>query len=426
MSQRRVVVTGMGVVAPNAIGLEDFSIALRKQISGIKEIDELKRLKFACTLGGVPPVTEELKKKYFSNRTLKFLTSSAVTYACIAGVDAWLDAGFLLKDKEDNTEPHWNAGTIFGVSIANVEPLHDAFILVDELKVKYTGTRVVEQTMGSAPSVYLAGLIGLGNKVTSNSSACSTGAEAILDGFEYIRLGKADIMLCGSTDSGGPYVWGGFEAMRATNQKMNDDPEGASRPMSASASGFIPGSGSGALVLEDLEHAQKRGAKIYAEVLGGATNNGGQRQGGTMTFPNYHGIRKCISEAIKNAQIKPTDIDLVCGHLTATMGDTGEIKAWSEVLQLKGKEFPYINSAKSLIGHCIAGAGSIESVAAILQINGGFIHGNKNSEDLHPEIEAIIDRERVPLQTIEKEIKIVGKSSFGFGDVNAVLFFSKF
>jgi 3-oxoacyl-(acyl-carrier-protein) synthase len=178
--------------------------------------------------------------------------------------------------------------------------------------------------------------------------------------------------------------------------------------------------------LEDLDHAQKRGAKIYAEVLGGAFNNGGQRQGGTMTFPNNNAIRKCISEAIKNANIQPKDIDLICGHLTATIGDPGEIRNWSEVLGLSGKDFPYINSTKSLIGHCLAAAGSIESVAAILQMRDGFIQGNRNSEDLHPEIEALIGRERAPLHSIDHPLKIVGKSSFGFGDVNAVVFFQRF
>ncbi len=424
--ERRVVVTGMGVVAPNAINLEEFSNALYHQKSGIKEIAELKRLGFACTLAGIPAVTEELKKKYFTELTLKFLTSSAIVYGCIAGVDAWLDAGFELKGTDEKIEPFWNAGSIFGTGIAGVEPLRDAFYKVDDMNVRRLGGRVIEQTMNSGPSAFLSGLIGLGNKVTSNSSACSTGTEGVIDGFEFIKNGKADIMLCGSTDCDGPYIWGGFDSMWVTNRKMNDRPEEASRPMSATASGFIPGAGSGALVLEELEHAQKRGARIYAEILGGHINNGGQRQGGTMTFPNNYAVRKCISQAMENAGVKAEQIDLICGHLTSTIGDVAEIRNWSEVLQLKGKDFPYVNAPKTLIGHCLAAAGSIELVAAILQMQGGFIHGNKNSVDFHPEIAAIIDREKAPLQTIQKEINIVGKSSFGFGDVNAVLFFSKF
>lgn len=423
---RRVVVTGMGVVAPNAIGLDNFSTALRNQISGIKEIEELKRLGFACTSAGIPEVSEELKRKYFTELTLKFLTSSAITYACIAGIDAWKDAGLELKNTEDNTEPYWNAGSIFGTGIAGVEPLREAFNKVDAMQVRRLGGFVIEQTMNSGPSAYLSGLIGLGNKVTSNSSACSTGTEGVIDGYEFIKNGKADIMLCGSTDCDGPYIWGGFDSMWVTNRKMNEKPEESSRPLSATASGFIPGAGSGALVLEELEHAQKRGARIYAEILGGAINNGGQREGGTMTFPNNHAVRKCISEAMKNANVTPDQIDLICGHLTSTIGDVGEVRNWGEALNRKGKDFPYINAPKTFIGHCLAAAGSIELVAAILQMRDGFIHGNKNSVDLHPEIAAIIDRERAPLETIEKQINIVGKSSFGFGDVNAVLFFSKF
>ncbi len=421
---RRVVVTGMGVVAPNAIGLDNFSKALRDQISGIKEIAELKRLGFACTSAGVPHIPEELKKKYFTDLTLKYLTSSAILYACIAGEDAWRDAGFEPKGKEE--EPYWNAGSIFGTGIAGVEPLREAFNKVDAMQVRRLGGFVIEQTMNSGPAAYISGHLGLGNKVTSNSSACSTGTEGVIEGYEFIKNGKADVMLCGSTDCDGPYIWGGFDSMWVTNRKMNDRPEEASRPMSASASGFIPGAGSGALVLEELEHAQQRGARIYAEILGGAVNNGGQRQGGTMTFPNNVAVRKCISQAMKNANITAKDIDLICGHLTSTIGDVTEIRNWAEELGRKGKDFPYVNAPKTLIGHCLAAAGSIELVAAILQMRDGFIHGNRNSTDFHPEIAAVIDRERAPLQTIEKQVNIVGKSSFGFGDVNAVLFFSKF
>jgi len=128
---KRVVITGMGVVSPNAVNLDQFASALKNQISGLKEVEELKRLGFACTIGGIPPVTDDLKKQYFPELTLKFLTSSAVTYACIAGLDAWKDAGLDVKGPDD--EPYWNAGCIFGTGIAGAEPLHAAFKGVDEM-----------------------------------------------------------------------------------------------------------------------------------------------------------------------------------------------------------------------------------------------------------------------------------------------------
>ena len=196
--------------------------------------------------------------------------------------------------------------------------------------------------------------------------------------------------------------------------------------MSATASGFVPGSGGGALILETLESAMERNASIYAEILGGAVNSGGQRGGGTMTAPNSISVQRCIKAAVKNAGIHAKDIDLINGHLTATVKDPVEIQNWATALGRKGKDFPYIHTLKSMIGHCLSGAGSIESVAAILGLKNGFIFPNTNCEDIHPEITKIIDANKIPQQLIETDtVEIVAKASFGFGDVNACLIFKK-
>ena len=233
-------------------------------------------------------------------------------------------------------------------------------------------------------------------------------------------------MLAGSTSDSGPYIWGGFDAMRVCTFKHNSSPEQGSRPMSASASGFVPGSGAGAMLIEDLETALARGARIYAEILGGNVNSGGQRGLGTMTAPNPIAVQKCIKGAITNAGIHSFEIDAINGHLTATSKDSLEIQNWSEALQRNGTDFPYINSLKSMVGHCLSGAGSIESVASVLQLYHGFIFPNSNCNDLHPEITAVIDEAKIPRNMIEKEIKIVAKASFGFGDVNGCVLFKKF
>jgi 3-oxoacyl-(acyl-carrier-protein) synthase len=280
--------------------------------------------------------------------------------------------------------------------------------------------------MASGISAYLGGILGLGNQTTTNSSACTTGAEAILMGFERIQIGKSKRMLVGSCSGHSPYLWGGFDAMRVMTYKHNETPEKGSRPMSASASGFVPGSGAGALVLESLESALERGATIYAEVLGGNINAGGQRNGGTMTSPNSVAVQHCIVNAIKDAGILAQDIDLINGHLTATIKDALEIKNWAEALQLKGANFPYIQSLKSMVGHCITAAGSIESVAAVLQLKEGFVFPSVNCEDMHPEIIKIIDTKKLSKQTINKELNIIAKASFGFGDVNACVIFKKY
>ena len=217
-----------------------------------------------------------------------------------------------------------------------------------------------------------------------------------------------------------------FDAMRVMTYKHNDTPEKGSRPMSETASGFVPGSGAGALVLESLESALERGATIYAEVLGGAVNSGGQRNGGTMTAPNSKAVQRCIREAIKEAGISANDIDVINGHLTATIKDPVEIENWSIALDRKGTDFPYINSLKSMVGHCLAAAGSIESVAAVLQLRENFIFPSINCEDVHPEIAQLIDVEKIPTTAIHQEVNIVAKASFGFGDVNACVIFKKY
>jgi len=280
--------------------------------------------------------------------------------------------------------------------------------------------------MNSGVTSYISGRLGLGNRVITNSAACATGTQAILMGYEYIKDGYAKRMVVGSAEHVDTYVYGAFDSMRVLSRKFNDHPEQASRPMSLTAGGFIPGSGAGALVLEDLDFALERGAKIYAEVLGGSSNSGGQRLGGTMTAANPTGVTRCISEAMTASGIKPEQIDLISGHLTATNADKQEIQNWSDVLQLKGDNFPLTNSLKSMIGHCLSAAGSIETVASILQIVHDFVHPNINLEDPNPEITNLVSLNSLPVKMIKKEVNIVAKANFGFGDVNSCLILSKF
>jgi 3-oxoacyl-[acyl-carrier-protein] synthase-1 len=282
------------------------------------------------------------------------------------------------------------------------------------------------QTMASGISAYLGGILGLGNQVTTNSSACTTGTEALLLGFERIKNGKAKRMLVGSSSDSSLYTWGGFDAMRVMSYKHNDSPEQGSRPMSETASGFVPGSGAGALVLESLESALERKATIYAEVLGGNINSGGQRNGGTLTAPNAEAVQKCIRDAIVDAGIAAAEIDAINGHLTATSKDSLEIENWTKALHRKGADFPYINSLKSQVGHCLAAAGAIEAVASVLQIKDQFVFPNINCEDVHPEISELISSDSIPIKMIEKNMNMVVKASFGFGDVNACVIFKKY
>ncbi len=420
----RVVITGLGVAAPNGVGVPDFKNAIKNGISGIEYFEELEAMNFSCCIGGIPEVSEVLKQQYLTSLQLRNFNSSGILYGCIAGMDAWKDAGFAISDDKATD---WDSGAIFGTGLSGVDKMREAIYKLDDKNVKRLGSTTVAQTMTSGISAYLGGILGLGNQVTTNSSACSTGTEAILMAFERIQAGRAKRMLVGSCSDHGPYLWGGFDAMRVMNYKSNDAPQKASRPMSETASGFVPGSGAGALVLESLESALERGATIYAEILGGAVNSGGQRDGGTMTAPNSIGVQRCIREAVENAGISVDQIDSINGHLTATTKDPDEVQNWAIALGRKGKGFPYINSLKSMVGHCLSAAGAIESVAVILQLKDDFLFPSINCEDVHPDIAKIIDVEKIPQQLKENlDLQIIAKASFGFGDVNACTIFKKY
>ena len=274
--------------------------------------------------------------------------------------------------------------------------------------------------MCSGTSAKISGLLGLGNQVTANSSACSTGTEAIIMGAQRIQHGLAKRMLVGGVEAAHSHIWAGFDSMRVLSKKFNDRPEEASRPMSASAEDlFLAVARS--LVIEELQTALDRGANILAEIVGTDINCGGMRNGGSMTAPSPLGVKRCIRNAMLLAEIKAEEIDYINGHLTATMADPMELRNWQEALELPDEKFPIINSTKSMIGHALGAAGAIETVATLLQMNQGFVHKSLNCQDLHGDIEHL--SQSIPQEILEKNINIAAKASFGFGDVNSCIIF---
>ena len=418
----RVVITGLGVIAPNGCGLDDFSAAIKNGVSGIRFDPRLRDLLFSCQLAGEPQVSDELINEGFSALELRNFNSTGILYGVLAGIEAWKHAGLPI----DLTEPDYDSGSVFGAGSSGIDKFRESIYKIDQLQMRKLGSTVVIQTMLSGITAYLGGKLGMGNQVTTNSSACITGVESILMGFDRIRTGRAKRMLCGSTSDSGPYIWAGFDAMKVCTYKFNDRPAEGSRPMSASASGFVPGAGSGALLLESLDSALDRGVPIYAEVLGGHINSGGQRGNGSITAPNGQAVQRCIQQALKETGIRAAEVDVINAHLTATSKDPDEILNWSAALDRKGANFPYVSALKSMTGHCLSGAGSIECVSAVLQLYEDFLFPNLNCEDLHPRITDCIDQQSIPQKLIRKELNILAKASFGFGDINACILFKKY
>jgi 3-oxoacyl-(acyl-carrier-protein) synthase len=385
---RRVVVTGLGVLAANGNNVHDFELALRKGQSGITRNEKMVEHGFGCLVAGVPRGVDEIAASYFDEEELLAMNSGH-RVASIVAVDAWTDAD-LERPARDDDRVDWDSGTVLGTGVGGMDSIAARVVpLTDAKKVRRLGSTAVEQVMASGISARVSGLLALGNQVTTNSSACSTGSEAIAEGFLRIRNGLAKRMLCGGAEAASHYIWSGFDAMRVLCRKFNDAPERASRPMSASAAGFVPSAGAGALLLESLESARERGARIYAEVLGAALNCGGHRGGGSMTAPNPESVQRCIRGALADAGIDAGAVGAINGHLTATGADAGEVRSWAAALGC-----------------------------------GGFVHPSVNCEDVHPEIEPWAASIPQTLRTTP-DLEIFMKAGFGFGDVNACLVFRK-
>ena len=418
---RRVVVTGLGVVAPNGTGVPAFEEALRAGRSGVRANAHMAEGGFACQVAGVPEGTDELAEKSFDPELLLAMNGSH-RYAALAALEAWLDAG-LARPALDSEAVDWSAGCVLGTGIGGMDTIAARVVpLVDAKKVRRLGSTAVEQVMASGVSARLSGLLALGNQVTTNSSACSTGTEAVIEGMLRIRHGLAERMLCGGVEAASHYIWAGFDAMRVLAKSWNDDPESASRPLSASAGGFVPAAGAGVLLLESLDSARARGARIRAEVLGGALNCGGHRGGGSMTAPNPAGVERCIRAALADAEIAPDAVDVIDGHLTATGADAREVHAWARALGRPPERFPALTATKSLIGHALGAAGGIECAASVLMAQGGFVHASRNCEDVHPDVAEFAGAIAHETRAIP-DLRAVAKAGFGFGDVNAVVLF---
>lgn len=421
--KERVVITGLGVVAPNGHGLTAYEQALKNGVSGIRHHQHLAEHKFACQVGGIPQGIDEIKQHYLSQESLLAM-NEAMIFGAVAAIDCWRDAKLPEIDSRGD-EVDWDTGAIIGTGISGLDTIGEKLVpLTNAGKVRRLGSTMVEQVMASSSSANIGGILGLGGQVTTNSSACTTGTEAIANGYHTIQMGHSKRVMVGGTEGSSLYSWAGFDAMRVLSRSYNDNPEQASRPMSASAGGFVPGSGAGMLMLESLSSAEARGAYIYAEVLGVDVNCGGQRNGGSTTFPNPVGVQRCIQTALNRAGISGSEVDLINGHLTATMADPYEVKNWQQALNCKPQDLPLINSTKSMIGHALGAAGGLECVASVLQLDKGFVHGSLNCEDIHPDLMPFANS--IVQKTQASDAQVLAKASFGFGDVNACVVFKKF
>lgn len=414
MSKKRIVVTGMGIVSCFGSDVETFYEKLLAGTSGIVPIEGFPVEEYPTRFAGVVrdfDVGDYMDKKQ-ARRVDPF-----IRYTMVSGKKALEHAG-LDKDALEKLDKK-RCGIVIGSGMGGMSIFYDGVETILKKSFKRLTPFFVPYIITNMGGALLAIDIGFKGPNFSISTACATSNFCINAAAEQIQQGKADLMICGGAEAPiTPIGLAGFVAIGALSTR-NDDPTKASRPWDKNRDGFVMGEGAGVLVLESLEHAQKRGATILAEYLGGAVNCDAYH----MTNPDREGVQNCIENAIKDAGIEKEDVNYINAHATSTpVGDLCEIGAVKNIFGDHGKNIK-INSSKSMLGHCLGAAGGLESVATIQAILTSQVHPTINIEDLEPELEGL---DVVSDQKQEHKVMCALNNSFGFGGHNSTLVFAPY
>ncbi|MGB0187341.1 MAG: beta-ketoacyl-ACP synthase I [Aequoribacter sp.] len=403
---KRVVITGLGIVSCLGNDAKTVTESLLNGTSGIKTDESHIEMGLRSHISGRPTVDFA---EHIDRKQLRFM-GDAAAYAYIAMQQAIDDSG-LTHEQISNVR----TGIIAGSGGASASSQTEAADILREKGIRRVGPYRVTQTMGSTVSACLATPFQIKGVNYSISSACSTSAHCIGNAAEQIQLGKQDVVFAGGGEELHWTMSSLFDAMGALSTKYNDTPSKASRAYDADRDGFVIAGGGGMLVVESLDHALARGAKIYAELVGyGATSDGYD-----MVAPSGEGAMRCMQQALATVD---GPIDYINAHGTSTpAGDIQEIKAVRAAFE--GKDIPYINSTKSLSGHSLGAAGVQEAIYALLMQQNGFISASANVENLDPDAEGMpIVRERMDKVKLDR----IMSNSFGFGGTNASLVFQRY
>ena len=402
---RRVVVTGMGIVSSIGNNTQEVLASLREAKSGITHAEEFAKHGFRCQVQGMPTLDPSGS---VDRRAMRFLSQGSA-WNHVAMEQAIRDSGV---EEKDISNPR--TGIVMGAGGPSTMTIVDAAdITRKNNSPKRIGPFAVPKAMSSSPSATLATWFKIKGVNYSISSACATSNHCIGNGAELIQWGKQDMVFAGGSEELSWTMSNLFDAMGAMSTKYNDTPQTASRAYDRDRDGFVIAGGAGVLVLEELEHAKARGAKIYAEVAGyGATSDGHD-----MVAPSGEGAMRCMRQALETCK---APIDYINPHATATpIGDLKEIEAIREVF---GAKCPPISATKSLTGHSLGAAGVQEAIYSLLMMNNGFICESANIQNLDPAFEDMpIVRERRD----NVELGAVLSNSFGFGGTNASVIFKR-
>ncbi len=407
---KRVVVTGLGAISPVGIGVEETWKNIKAGVSGIGRITKFDASFLPSQIAGE---VKGFNPEEFMSKKLVSRVDTFIQYAIACARMALEDAGLPENDLGDEV------GSIIGVGMGGVGQIEHYTRVLDEKGYRRVTPFFIPMIIPNMAAGQIAIIFGARGPNTAVCTACAAGNHAIGEAFRLIREGRVRAMICGGTESLiTPLCVAGFAVMKALSTR-NDEPEKASRPFDAKRDGFVIAEGCGILILEELESALQRGAKIYAEIIGYGLNADAYHM--TAPHPDGEGAARCIELALKDAGIKPEEVDYINAHGTSTpLNDSAETKAIKHVF----KEHAYklaVSSTKSMTGHLLGGAGGLEAVLTVLSIYEGIIPPTINLEEPDPEC----DLDYVPNQARKKEIKIAISNAFGFGGTNACLVFKK-
>ena len=415
MALRRVVVTGLGALTPIGNNVKSYWDGLVSGKSGadlITYFDTSKfKTKFACELKGFDPLN------HFDRKEIRKLDKFA-QYAVVCSDEALLDSGINL-DNIDKTR----VGVIWGSGIGGFETVQNEMInfCAGDGTPRFNPFFIPKLIPDIAPGV-ISIRHGLKGPNFATVSACASSANSLIDSLNYIRLGYSEVIVCGGSEAGVTIAGiGGFNAVQALS-KRNDDPKTASRPFDIDRDGFVLGEGGGCLILEELEHARARGAKIYAEVGGAGLSSDAYHM--TAPHPNGEGAISVMKNCLKDADIKPDEVDAINMHGTSTpLGDKAEAKAIKEVFGDHAYNIN-INSTKSMTGHLLGAAGAIEAISCVLSIKEGIVPPTINHFNYDPEID---NKLNFTFNTAQKrKVSATMSNTFGFGGHNACVLIKEF
>ncbi|MCS7459501.1 beta-ketoacyl-ACP synthase II [Paenibacillus doosanensis] len=409
--KQRVVITGMGVMTSLGHDLETFWGNLMAGKSGVGNIELFDVSEYPTRIAA--EIKDFNPEQYFDKKEARRM-DRFVQFAVAASLSALQDAG--LNVKED-TDPE-RVGVYVGSGIGGLSTWEEQHKILLEKGPKRVSPFFIPMMIANMASGQISMLTGAKGPNSTAVTACATGTHSIGDSFKMIQRGDADVMICGGAEATiSPTGVAGFCALRAMSTR-NEEPEKASRPFDVDRDGFVMGEGSGILILESLEHAQKRGARIYGEVIGYGMSGDAYH----MTDPDPDGAARCMAKAIKDAGIAPEEVDYINAHGTSTpVGDRSETTAIKKALGDHAYKVA-VSSTKSMTGHLLGAAGGVEALICGLTLKHGYIPPTINLDNQDPEC----DLDYVPNTARQSDVTVAMSNSFGFGGHNATIIMRKF